>query len=75
MKKLNKSDKYFLYSRLIEILVLNQVNFDEYLFTPISKIDFKKVITAIDFYEDKFEVEKEDKLLNNHPAFKTYLYL
>ena len=65
MKNLIKTDKYYLYSRLIEILVMNGENFDEYLFMPLSKIDF---------YEDKYEVEKEDKLLNIHPKFKEYFY-
>ena len=74
MKNLIKTDKYYLYSRLIEILVMNGENFDEYLFMPLSKIDFKKVIAVIDFYEDKYEVEKEDKLLNIHPKFKEYFY-
>jgi hypothetical protein len=71
--KLTKRQKEYIYSRLIELLVMNGENIEGLLFTPLSKIDFVKVILTIDYFEDKYEVEKELKFLNNFPQYQQLL--
>lgn len=71
--KLTKRQKEFIYSRLIELLVMNGENLQGYLFVPMSKIDWTRVILAMDYYEDKNEVEKEQKFLNVFPEYQKLL--